>query len=492
MTNVLLVAIDTLRADHLGCYGYGKATSPVIDARLARRGTRFEQCFSVSNCTLPGYTSIFTGLYPTSHDIVAHGNRWPVRPGVRTAGELLAVAGYDTAMVSSLADYGAGGEHLTRGVSKHQFAQVNDAYKDLNPSFEQTQGGLVVPAPRVSAQAVDTLEGLKEPFFLFVHFWDPHTPYIPPIEHDLFYDGRDPCDPRITALDQLKASSIGRWFEDWGRRLDARYKGVTDPARVVSLYDGEIHHADRHVGVVLDKLDELGLTDDTAVILTSDHGETMDETNNLICGERAMFSHVGLTDPNCSVPLVVAVPGLAGGNLVEGMASQVDILPTVLDIAGVQASHGAGFDGASLLPVMTGDAGEIPPTSCELGDPTRGPWCRDEGRVAVLLVENTYQKQRAVRTQRWKFIEKRDAFPSMPSAQLYDLYLDPGEHRNIVDEAGPVAAILRGKLDAWVLALCARHDTTDPQERFPLTLRDGFTHRTRAAYKGFDEKQVFT
>jgi len=498
--NLVFFSIDTTRRDHVSCYGYDKKTTPCIDERIARHGTLFEQCFSVSNCTLPGYTSMFTGLYPTSHDIVAHGNTWPVREGVVMLAELLKAEGYFNAEVTTLSDFPQKScAHLNRAFDLHAFKELDGKYKTTVANFEQLQGGHVVPAPRISAQATDLLDeiakdGKNRPFFLFVHFWDPHTPYVPPEPFCKFYpSGRDPRAPENHALDQLYGCNIGGWLKDWARKLDSRYKDVTDPNYVVSLYDGDIAYADHHVGVVLDKLDELGLTDYTAVVLTSDHGETMAETNALICGQRAMFSHVGLTDPNCSIPFIVKVPGIAGGRRVDGFASQVDMVPTLLDVLGIDRRPPYAFDGVSLLPNMLGERDVVPPSACELGsapaDPARNPGGAE--RKAVLVIESTYQKQRAVRTNRWKYIKKIDGTSSMPAEQLYDLMFDPGEARNIVDEVPNITKPLDDAMEAWIAALCKKHGTTDPQPRLPLTLREGFTYQIRQMYGKFDKEQVF-
>lgn len=498
--NLLVFSIDTCRRDHLGCYGYEKDTTPCIDESIARHGVLFEQCFSVSNCTLPGYTSMFTGLYPTSHDIVAHGNTWPVREGVVMLAELLKKAGYRTAQVTTLADFPqAFCSHLNRGVDQHAFKEFDAMYKSSIPNLEQTQGGHVVPAPRISAQASDILDDLVKhhagtPFSLFVHFWDPHTPYIPPESFCKFYPAaRDPRDPMNHALDQLYACNIGGWFRDWGKKLDARYKDVTDPEYIISLYDGGIAYADHHVGIVLDKLEQLGLADSTVIVITSDHGETMAETNNLICGQRAMFSHVGLTDPNCSIPFIVKVPGITNGRRIDGLASQVDMMPTLLDILGIEQRPPYPFDGTSLLPNITGERDGLLPSACELGESPADPGQNPDGaeRKAVLIIENTYQKQRAIRTNRWKYMKKIDDHPSMPAKQLYDLMFDPGEARNIADDAASITSPLDAAMESWIAALCKKHGTADPQPRLPLTLRDGFTYHVRQIYAKFDKHQVF-
>ncbi|MBD3188041.1 sulfatase-like hydrolase/transferase [Candidatus Bathyarchaeota archaeon] len=510
--NVIIISIDTLRADHVGLYGYPLPTTPNIDAFFKKHGVLFDPAFSVSNCTLPGYTSMFTGLFPTAHDVVAHAPRWPIRNGVQTLAGILHDAGYFTAQVSTLADYPEHGEHLVEGFDRFEFRELNNKYKIDMGLTEQHQGGLVVPAPRITVQALDLLEecarswqDARKPFFLFIHYWDPHTPYIPPDTFSSFYsEGRDPRDPRMHMLDALNDCNIGHWLEDWGRKLDSRYKDVTDPKYIVSLYDGEIAFADHHCGLIFQRMAELDLIEHSMVFLTSDHGETLDETNNLICGQPAMFSHVGLTNPNHTIPFILHVPGITDGGLKPWAepACQLDIVPTVLDAIGLEQELVSGnFDGVSLIPTLKQQIEFVPALACELGngkesipeypndpDHPKHLACKRQG---MLLVENTYHVQRAIRTNRWKYIKKIDSYPSMPSKHLYDLLLDPREHKNIIDEASNIGKILDDSLEQWIKLLCQKHETTDPQKRFGVTLREGFTHRTRAMYGGFDKDQVF-
>jgi arylsulfatase A-like enzyme len=206
-----------------------------------------------------------------------------------------------------------------------------------------------------------------------------------------------------------------------------------------------------------------------------------------------MFSHVGLTDPNCSIPFIIKAPGITAGRRIDGFVSQVDMMPTLLDLLGIEYRPPYAFDGVSLLPNIKGERDFIPPSACELGEAPADPSRNHEGaeRKAALVVENTYQKQRAIRTNRWKYIKKIDDHPSMPARQLYDLMFDPGEARNIADETTNITKPLDDAMEAWINALCKKHGTTDPQPRFPLTLREGFTYQIRQMYGKFDKDQVF-
>ncbi|GAB4323435.1 MAG: sulfatase [Promethearchaeota archaeon] len=499
--NLLLVAFDTTRADHLSCYGYRRRTTPNVDRRLANRGAVFLNHFAPSNCTLPGYTTIFTGLFPTSHGVVAHGATWAPHPSARTLAEVLSSKGWKTAAVTTLVEMNCEVGQFRRGFGSWRFDSPENRakYAAALIGWEasgglQYQGGHVVPAPRVAAQATDLLEQLGRerkrggpPFFLFVHFWDPHSPYVPPAEFDAYYDKpvEHARDPGNVALRQAYACPTGRWLREVAK-FDDRYRDVTDPDYFVALYDGEIAHADHHLGVLLDHLEGLGLEGETVVALTSDHGEVLDEPNALIQGTRANFSHVGLTDPACHIPLVVAGPGVPARR-VEQLTTHADLAPTLLDALGVTGPPGSPdfasvrlapkpFDGVSLLPFLLGREPVVRASACELGTAPEDPQAPNEpvARRAVLLLENTYQKARALRTRRWKYVK---ALPTggrpatLPPVQLFDLYRDPGELQNVAEAAPGVCRVLDALLEAWVVALCNKFERrVDPQLEHGTTL----------------------
>ena len=269
--NILFIDIDTLRADHLGCYGYPKPTSPAIDA-LAAQGVRFDRCFAPGIPTTPAHTTMYTGLHPLTHNIVCHGGavelekRFPVLP------ERLQKAGYTTCAVDNLFDI------------KPWLARGYEFY--VNPSHRHAMR-LLVSCEEINARAIPWLKThAREPFFLFIHYWEPHTPYLPPERYRGFYTGGDPCDPRIKTLDAIKQTPFwDLWGDTWFRKLGP----VTDPEYIVSLYDAEIRHVDDGVSQLLAALDEMGLADDTLVLLTGDHGESMYQHD-------IFFDHHGLYD----------------------------------------------------------------------------------------------------------------------------------------------------------------------------------------------------
>ncbi len=444
--NLVLISLDTCRANRLGCYGYPKPTSPNLDA-LAAQGTRFNSCFSASNCTQPGYATIFSGVHPLGHRVVIQGGKTPPKEGIPFLAEILKANGYANASVSSLVDMppfdDRGTNWARRGYDLWRFKGVE--------KYEQLQRGMKATAERVLQQALDYLDQVRDrKFFLFVHFWDPHTIYAPPEKYDAFYGGADPRDPGNTTLRAVMKTAWGRFFMSNWKDVDARYDGVTDMQRIVSLYDGEVRHADDHAGVLMARLGDLGLADDTLVVLTSDHGETLDETNNCWRGQEVHFGHVGLTEPNVHVPLILRKPGLVPqGKTVDALVHHVDITPTILDLLGIEPP--ARIDGQTLLPLMRGE--------------------KESVRDAVLLVEHGLQIRKAVRTKEWKLIWREEMVTGDPQAWLYNLKDDPEEELTLADFAPGKVRELRALMLDRTRELLGKYGHDDPL--YAQSLYDG-------------------
>jgi len=423
--DVLVIALDTQRSDHLSCYGYPKPTTPNID-RLAERGTLFRNFYAVGNCTHPGFTALFTGLFPESSGIVSHWTRVELPESVPTMAELFGQAGYVTAAVDNLYD-----AWVSRG---HPY------YPWFRRAYEYyaypTSGSWYKSAEQVMEQAIGWVrERPAGPFFLFVHCWQPHAPYNKaPEEFFRFYDGDDPCDPRLDTMPPSVKRSVERTF---GRP-------IADPSYVVAAYDAEVAYADHAVGALLDALAAEGLLDETLVLITGDHGEIM-ETPRLAAGRMWCFSHIGLSEGCIRVPLVVAGPGVRSG-VVEEAAQLVDVLPTLAEWCDLESQ---AFDGQSLAPAWSG--GKIP------------------GREAIFTSENTYQKQRAVRCDRWKYTRMEETLFSVPARGLFDLEQDPLETENLVDALPQQAAELDALLNEYVAA--HTEGRPDPLLVQPITQR---------------------
>jgi arylsulfatase A-like enzyme len=411
--NILFVVVDTLRADHLGCYGYPQATSPTID-RLASEGARFTRCIAPGIPTTPAHTTLYTGLHPITHNIVAHGGQADLDRRIPVLPELLQAASYTTAAVDNLYDI------------KPWLARGYEFY--INPSFRHKLR-LLVSCEEINARAIPWLKAhAREPFFLFVHYWEPHTPYLPPARYREFYPvDLDPFAPGNSGMAAVQRQPIWGMFHDlWFKKLGP----VTDPDYIASLYDAEIRHVDDGIGALLNALEATGVADDTLVVLTGDHGESLTEHD-------IYFDHHGLYEPTIHVPLILRHPGRIGaGATLPPLVQHLDVAPTLLEAVG--APIPAAMEGRSLWPLASGKA-------------QTGGWER------VVCCESTWQSKWALRTDDRKLILARSPDRhNMPMRELYDLEADPGETRNLAQERPGEADRLEAELEAWIAAGLAK------------------------------------
>jgi arylsulfatase A-like enzyme len=431
-THVLLIAIDTLRADHLGCYGYPRPTSPHLD-RLAASGTLFLDCVSPHIPTHPAFTTLHTGRDVFGHGVVSHAGA--VEPAdLPTLAELLAARGVFTAAVDNLGRWFSRGFELSRSYS-----------------WEKPPRGGWRKAEAVNNEALPALEACAasgRPFFLFVHYWDPHTPYLPPPPFDRrFYQG-DERDPANRSMEPVFGFEPFRaYFEQW-------LPGVTDIRFPIAQYDAEIAYADAAVGRLLGRLDELGLREQTLVVVLADHGEIMDE-------HVGYFDHHGLYEGNVRVPCLLSWPGQGAGaagrvppgRRLGGTVRMLDVAPTVLDAFGlVDVGWEHGLAGQSLLDLA------------EHGD-ERGT-CRE-----LLLTECTWQRKRAWRTTDWKLIEALEPDPhGGPMVELYQRS-DPLERHNLAEARPDVVAELTARMHGHARRRAAESGRPDPLVHGTVTLR---------------------
>jgi len=331
--NVVLYVIDTLRADRLGCYGYARPTSPRIDA-FARSAVVFRDAVAQSSWTLPATASLLTGRTPPHHGAIDVGTA--LLPNVVTLPERLRARGYRTAafVTNSLASRSYG---LDRG-----FAEFH-----LYPERPGQRATTYLPARILQHRVRRWLQrnATREPFFLYVHATDPHWPYLPAPRH-----ARPFRQPGRTRADERSAVRAGRSYffgnEHHGERPTTMPR---DRVAVLSdLYDGDVRAADEAFGVLMDDLAGLDLLDRTLVVLTSDHGEEFLDHDGLGHGQT-------LHDEVLHVPLAVRLPGgTGGGERVQATVQQIDVVPTILALAGV--APGAELEGRSLLDEADADA----------------------------------------------------------------------------------------------------------------------------------------
>jgi choline-sulfatase len=366
--NVLLVTIDTLRADHLGCYGHQAAATPTVDA-LARRGVRFETAVSHAPLTGPSHASILTGRTPLGHGF-RNNSGFVLAPTVSTAAENFRQGGYRTsAFVSGFPldrrfgfdrGFETYDDHLPRG---------NDRRR--TPYVERNAGATTEAVLRWLGASGDKA-GERRPWFLWVHYYDPHAPYEP---------------PATDLVDRFRAAP----------------------------YDGEIAFVDRELGRLIQALSDRREIERTIVLVTSDHGESL--------GEHGEATHgIFVYDATIRVPWVMAGPGITAGRVSRTVARGIDVLPTLLDYAGVPPRP--PVEGRSVRAAADGRDMQDAPAYAESLYPE---------------MELGWAPIRAWRTAAFKFID-------VPTPELYDLRADPSETANRIGDQAARAASLRREL----------------------------------------------
>ncbi len=437
--NVLLVVIDAVRTDNVDMYGVNDGTTPHINT-LAHEGLIFEDVYSAWNTTDQSLTSILTGKYPLSHGITNHGDK--VTPeeittfnktGTRTAAEILREQGYETIAVDWM------GRWFKRGFDKYGINVTKNFFEKcmlyikyiLNhadivrqymgkrslkiPSKEDVQGVLrtflfskelaeIQDAAIITDTAIESIKSMqKDNFFLFLHYWDTHTPYHCPREYQA-------------------------------------YRGSDKKERLISKYKGAIHYVDHHLGRLFDVLKAQGLWDNTLIIITSDHGESLTEHD-------IFFDHHGLYDATIHVPLMVWYPKVfKKPKRVKGFIQHIDLLPTILDIAKIDREK-LSFDGQNLMPLIENEVAEI--------------------RPFIYSEESYVQKKRALRTKQYKYISATDGRGYCSychkihggTEELYDVGIDPREEVNIIRDKPQVHKELKGKLDEFVNQLIKKRQS---------------------------------
>ncbi len=411
----------------MSTYGYPYPTSPNL-TDYADQGILCRQMYCPAIPTQPSYTTIFTGQYSITHGVVTHGGTAELDRDAPWLPRLLARGGYTTCAVDNL-----GPTMKARFYWGYQFY--------INPNL-RTPEAHKVSCETVNSRAIPWLEQhAREPFFLFVHYWDPHTPYMPPKKYrGMFYEG-DPLDPSNTTLEGMRRQIWWDWWGygakqgSWFRRLSEEEFGgreITDAEYIRSLYDGEVRYADDHVVRLLETLERVGIADDTLVLITSDHGEMMYRHD-------IFFDHHGLYDPCINAPLIVRWPGgLPMGKQYHPLVQHVDLAPTILSAAGLPVPE--RMEGVNLLPYLRGEE-------------KSGP------HDALYTQECTRQAKWALRTDEWKFILAREPdIHHKPMRELYDLRADPDELTNLAEQRPDVASQLEARLEGWIEGMVKKHN----------------------------------
>jgi arylsulfatase A-like enzyme len=415
--NVVLISLDTLRPDHLGCYGYGRPTGPSIDA-LAEESVLFRRAYAPSSWTLPSHVSMLTGLNTVNHGVSQPQSR--MDPAIVTLADRLRREGFFCAAFT-------GGGFLS---PRYGFSKGFDFYSEADGSFD-----VVDSAEKVSASACRWLETRGERrFFLFVHTYQIHGPYsCPPPYNRMFLE-------KGAEWDKLNTEAF---FKDY---LVYRPLSQAQRRNIIELYDGEIRYTDdKLIKPLIETLRRLGLYEHTLLILTSDHGEEFYEHGAWVHGRQ-------LYEESIRVPLLFKFPGgRFKGRKVDGPVRLIDIMPTILDILDIDRAA-AGMDGTSLLPAVKKGRSEDRPVLVELElDP--------KDTIKKSLIQGWNKIIRNDFINRPALADNACQPPRRPPLEFYRLADDPEESKNVIDQepmsARNMADLLRVMLKSSVQR--ARH-----------------------------------
>ena len=438
--NVLLVTIDSLRADHVSCLGYHRRTTPHID-NLAETGVLFTQAIANGSLTPTSFPSLLTSTYPMMYGYHPHLSKYKT-----TVAEVLAANGYNTAAfhsnpyLSRYYGYDRGfhtfedfifselglwrrafmeniDRRMTRQIARPLLPKkasrlvrgfVHRRLEFLKPQFDPYEN-----ADIINEKAVLWLRQNTDKFFLWVHYMDVHHPYLPRHEH----------------LQQMKIKSFTRSQTHKLSKIMVRellnnvvHVSERDLQRLMDLYDGEIRYTDDAVGALFAELQNLGAYDDTLIIVTADHGDEFNE-------HEALGHQAKLYDELIRVPLIIKCPGLDEGVLIDHQAQLLDIAPTILGFLGIERPK--SFQGTSLMSLTHRKSREITNPEGVISEALR-----IQGKV---YRDGSGERLTSYRTVGWKYIldEGND------TEELYNLQNDPKEKINLADEESQKAAEYR-------------------------------------------------
>jgi arylsulfatase A-like enzyme len=419
-SNILLITVDTLRADHLSGYGYSRATSPVID-RLASEGVRFGQAVVQWPKTTPSFASMFTSTYSKDNGIVRKVGI-PIPCRFETLAEVLKRSGYGTHAVV------ANGALASDFFFDQGFDTFIETWKLAHPAGSPTDPNGAEAVTRLATGLLDKLAKGRKPYFLWVHYLDPHYPYSPPPPYRDRFQGDALFKANPEKID-ISPDKPGQQM--WGIGSDHVLEGRNDLAFYVARYDAEIAYTDAQIGKLLDEMKRRGLLKKTLTVVTADHGESLGD-------HHYYFDHGRFGFETClRVPLVFHYPGVLPPRLDSAPAELLDLAPTLLEAAGVDLKDGAWMQGRSLTPRLRGKAVSPRLAFSEAGWEANNKW------------------QKIVRDSRFKLIfaqtrpEQRWIGGEGVRFTLFDLQNDPRETKNVADRFPEDLKRLQRELSRW-------------------------------------------
>lgn len=439
---ILFLDIDTLRPDHMGCYGYPRNTTPNID-KVCRQGMRFDEYYCSDAPCLPSRAALVSGIFGIRNGAVGHGGTAGDR---RLAGpergfadqmdedclhSIFRRAGFHTASISTFPE---------RHSSWWFNAGFNECYNVGDRGLES--GEKVLPV------ALDWLDRNRErdDWFLHVHLWDPHTPYRAPqefgnpfagdnletwIDKGVFEEHKKHVGPH--SVNELTMFDDRR-FEGCPRALGSA-KTLEELRQVLDGYDCGVRYADFIVGQIFEKLKAQGIYEDMAILITSDHGENM--------GELGIYSEHATADyPTCHIPFIIKWPGVQGGTSDSGLHYHLDLLPTMAQLLQVPAAE--NWDGVSYADTLIRGA--------------------DTGRQSLVLSQMAHVCQRSARFGDWLYIRTcHDGYHLFDDEMLFNLKEDPHEQHDVKEKYPQLCAVGAKIILDWQEAQMKKSDSTiDP------------------------------
>lgn len=453
---ILYIDIDSLRPKHLGCYGYHRPTSPKID-EIAAKGVTIQNLYATDTPCLPSRTAFFSGKFGTTTGVVNHGGQCAELPheglnrhfrspfAESTLGSLFTRSGYHTCMISP-------------------FPRRHSAYP-VTYGFHEThdtgKGGLE-NADEIYPVVENWLKanGTKENWFLHVNFWDPHTPYDTPeqfgnpfADHDITnWLTQDLIDQQRASFGPHSAREVPDITPDlppiwrWGV---GEIKNLQDAKTHIDGYDTGVLYADLYVGKIMSLLQELGIQEETAVIITADHGENLGELN--VWGD-----HQTADEWTNHIPGVIYWPGVtdaAKGTTQNNFHYNIDLAATIVDLAsdkGQELTKNAGWQGESFASVFKGQPG---------------------GRNEVYLSQGAWSCQRSVRWGDYIYIQTtHTGMKDFPADMLFNLAEDPHETNNLAPTNPELVKQAKAKLTNWFADKYAQCPYGDP---FETVIKEG-------------------
>ncbi|MFW6309153.1 MAG: sulfatase [bacterium] len=425
---ILYLDLDTLRPDHLGCYGYHRNTSPNID-KMAEEGTRFNNYYCSDAPCLPSRTALMSGQFGIHTGVVGHGG---TTADMRIEGE-------DRGFRSKLASESLPGFLRSEGlktVSISPFAERHTSwtfYAGFSEMHNTGKGGME-SAEEVTPTVLNWIENNAEDddWFLHVNFWDPHTPYRAPEEFgnpfadeplpdwltpEILEEHRDLVGPHKPHEIAMYDNSTNPEFP----RHPGEIKDMEDMRKMIDGYDCGIRYMDENIGKLFSALEEKGVMEDLVVIISADHGENMGELG--IYGEHATADH-----GTCRIPMIIRWPGMEEGQVDNGLHYNLDLLPTLADM--FEREKIDSWDGKSYAPAIKEG--------------------KESGRDYLVLSQCAHVCQRSVRFGPWLYMRTyHDGFHLFPEEMLYNVEEDPHERNNLAEEKPEICQKAVYKLLDW-------------------------------------------